>query len=115
MDLELERANAEGILNAVRAGLVKAVHDVSGGGGIAVALAEMAVNGGVGFRVDLSKVPAETTNPLEVAFSESHGRYIVAFPEGNLDELKGFFRHFAIIGEAGGGVTWSSGGTEGSS
>ncbi|ASI98333.1 phosphoribosylformylglycinamidine synthase subunit PurL [Thermococcus celer] len=100
VDLELERANAEGILNAVRAGLVKAVHDVSGGG-IAVALAEMAVNG-VGFRVDLSKVPAETTNPLEVAFSESHGRYIVAFPEGNLDELKGFFRHFAIIGEAGG-------------
>lgn len=80
---------------------MKAVHDVSKGG-IAVALAEMAVLGNTGFTADLSKVPAETSNPLEVAFSESHGRYIVVFPEERLEELKALFRHFAVIGRAGG-------------
>ena len=100
VDLEEEKANAEGILKAIREGLVRAVHDVSSGG-IAVALTEMALNG-VGFTAELSKVPSETSNPLEVAFSESHGRYIVAFPEESLDELKTLFRHFAVIGKAGG-------------
>ncbi|NJE49873.1 phosphoribosylformylglycinamidine synthase subunit PurL [Thermococcus sp. 9N3] len=97
VDLEEERLNAGGVLEAIRRGLVKAVHDV-GRGGLAVALTEMAVAGNTGFTVDLSKVPSETTNPIEVAFSESHSRYIVAFPEENLEELKGLFKHFAIIG-----------------
>ncbi len=100
VDLKEEKVNAKGILGAVRRGLVRAVHDV-GKGGLAVALAEMALNG-VGFTVDLAEVPSETSNPLEVAFSESHGRYIVAFPEDNLDELRALFRHFAVIGSAGG-------------
>ena len=101
VDLDEEKANAKGILGTIRRGLVRAVHDVSKGG-MAVALAEMALNG-VGFTVDLSEVPSETSNPLEVAFSESHGRYIVAFPEESLNELKAIFRHFAVIGRAGGG------------
>ena len=100
VDLREEKSNAYGILEAIRRGLVRTAHDVSKGG-LAVALAEMALNG-VGFTVDLAKVPSETSNPLEVAFSESHGRYIVAFPEDNLDELRALFRHFAVIGRASG-------------
>ncbi|WP_258083223.1 phosphoribosylformylglycinamidine synthase subunit PurL [Thermococcus thermotolerans] len=99
VNLDEEKVNSEGILKAIRKGLVRAVHDVSRGG-LAVALVEMAIPGKVGFTVDLSRVPAETLNPVEVAFSESHGRYIVAFPEENLDELKALFKHFAVIGEA---------------
>ncbi|WP_297536469.1 phosphoribosylformylglycinamidine synthase subunit PurL [Thermococcus sp.] len=102
VDLEEEKANASGVLEAIRRGLVKAVHDVSRGG-LAVALTEMAVAGKAGFTADLSKVPSETSSPIEVAFSESHSRYIVAFPEENLEELKGLFKHFAIIGRTGGG------------
>ena len=102
VNLGEEKANAEGILEAIKSGLVRAVHDVSRGG-IAVALAEMAVAGKAGFTADLSKVPSGTDNPLEVAFSESHSRYIVAFPEEGLDELRALFRHFAVIGRARGG------------
>ncbi|WP_297552345.1 phosphoribosylformylglycinamidine synthase subunit PurL [Thermococcus sp.] len=98
VNLEEEKANANGVLEAIRRGLVRAVHDVSRGG-LAVALTEMALNG-VGFTADLSKVPSEITNPIEVAFSESHSRYIVAFLEENLEELKSLFKHFAIIGRA---------------
>ena len=101
VNLEEEKANAKGILRATQEGLVRAVHDVSRGG-IAVALTEMALNG-VGFTAELSKVPSRTSNPLEVAFSESHGRYIVAFPEESLAKLKALFRHFAVIGRTGGG------------
>ncbi len=101
VNLGEERANAGEILEAIRKGLVRVVHDMSKGG-IAVALAEMAVTGNTGFTVDLSKIPAETSNPIEVAFSESHSRYVVAFPEENLGELGGLFRHFAIIGRADG-------------
>ncbi len=103
VDLGEEKANAEGILKAIEKGFVSSVHDVSKGG-IAVAMAEMSLAGGVGFEVNLSAVPvAGDLSPLEVAFSESHGRYIVAFPEHNLDELRALFRHFAVIGNAGGG------------
>ncbi len=101
VNLDEERANAERILRAIQEGLVRAVHDVSRGG-IAVALIEMALNG-VGFTAELSKVPSRTSNPLEVAFSESHGRYIVAFTEESLAELRALFRHFAVIGRTGGG------------
>ncbi len=101
VNLDGERANAEGILTAIRKGLVRAVHDV-GRGGIAVALTEMAIAGKVGFTVDLSKVPSGTDNPVEVAFSESHGRYLVAFTEEKLGELKALFRNFEVIGMAGG-------------
>ncbi|WP_010476960.1 phosphoribosylformylglycinamidine synthase subunit PurL [Thermococcus zilligii] len=102
VNLEEEKANAGGILRAIERGLVISVHDVSKGG-IAVALAEMALAGGTGFEVDLSEVPADgNLSPLEVAFSESHGRYVVAFPEESLEELRGIFRHFAVIGRAGG-------------
>ncbi|WP_456423399.1 phosphoribosylformylglycinamidine synthase subunit PurL [Thermococcus sp.] len=101
VDLEEENANAEGILKAIRKGLVRAVHDVSRGG-IAVALAEMAVAGGTGFTVDMARIPSETFNPVEVAFSESHSRYIVAFPEENLNALNSIFKHFAVVGRAGG-------------
>ncbi|ANF22682.1 phosphoribosylformylglycinamidine synthase subunit PurL [Thermococcus piezophilus] len=112
VNLEEEKANAKALLKAIRLGLVKAVHDVSKGG-IAVALAEMAVAGKTGFVIDLARVPTEDMKPLEVAFSESHERYVVAFPEENMERLNGLFRNFAVIGRADGNeivFTWN--GTE---
>jgi len=100
VNLDEERANADGIREAVRKGIVKAVHDVSRGG-LAVALTEMAMNG-TGFTADLSKAPSETFNPIEVAFSESHSRYVIAFSEENLEALRGLFKSFAVIGRTGG-------------
>ena len=102
VNLDEEKANAGGILRAIRKGLVRAVHDASKGG-IAAALTEMALAGKAGFEVDLSGVLVEgSLSHLEVAFSESHGRYVVAFEEEKIDDLKGLFRHFAVVGKAGG-------------
>ncbi|WP_456395271.1 phosphoribosylformylglycinamidine synthase subunit PurL [Thermococcus sp.] len=99
VDPEREKRNAEGILRAIELGLVRAVHDVSRGG-IAVALAEMALAGGLGFEVDISKVPVEIElSPVEVLFSESQARFIVSFNRESLEKLGGLFDEFAVIGE----------------
>ncbi|MCD6559364.1 MAG: phosphoribosylformylglycinamidine synthase, partial [Palaeococcus sp.] len=98
VELEREKKNAEGILKAIELGLVKAVHDVSKGG-IAVALTEMALAGGVGFEVDISKVPVEgKLSPVEVLFSESQARFIVSFNKEDLEKLRELFDEFAVIG-----------------
>ena len=61
---------------------------------------EMALAGGVGFEVDISKVPVERELfPVEVLFSESQARFIVSFDKGNLEKLRGMFDEFAVIGE----------------
>lgn len=72
---------------AIAAGLVRACHDLSEGG-LAVALAEMALAGGLGAELDLACVPvkaeakteANSTSTLtstSIAFSESLSRFIV--------------------------------------
>ncbi|WP_461864263.1 phosphoribosylformylglycinamidine synthase subunit PurL [Thermococcus sp.] len=99
VELEREKKNTEGILKAIELGLVKAIHDVSEGG-IAVALTEMALAGGMGFEVDISKIPVEgELSPVEVLFSESQARFIVSFEGENLEKLGELFDEFAVIGE----------------
>ncbi|AEH25263.1 phosphoribosylformylglycinamidine synthase subunit PurL [Pyrococcus yayanosii] len=100
--LEEEKTNAEAILKAIKEGLVSFVHDVSRGG-LAVALAELAVWFG-GLEAHLDGIKAEVSNPVELAFSESHGRYVVTFPEENLPKLRGLFRDFAVVGRIGGRI-----------
>ena len=51
VDLAAEQRNGEFILSLIRAGRVTAVHDISDGG-LAVALAEMAIAGGVGATIE---------------------------------------------------------------
>jgi phosphoribosylformylglycinamidine synthase len=57
-------------------GLVNAVHDVSDGG-MAVALAEMALKGGLGAEVENHP----DYNPARWWFGEDQGRYLVTVPD----------------------------------
>jgi len=56
--------------------VVEAAHDISKGG-LAVSLAEMAIQGQKGFTVNLDKVPTKTTNIAQLLFSESKPRFIL--------------------------------------
>jgi phosphoribosylformylglycinamidine synthase len=73
VDLAAERRRGDFVRGLIRAGRVSAVHDVSSGG-LAVALAEMAMAGGTGARV---RVPAPAHAAL---FGEDQGRYVLAIP-----------------------------------
>ncbi len=66
---------------------ITAVHDCSSGG-IGVAISEMAISGGIGALLDLSKVPSEENLDLiTTLFSESHGRYIVTVKSNAVDDI----------------------------
>ena len=72
VDLAAERKAGETVRDLIRRALVTAVHDLSDGG-LLVALAEMAVAGGMG-----AKLPADCPATAAFLFGEDQGRYIVA-------------------------------------
>ncbi|SMQ74387.1 phosphoribosylformylglycinamidine synthase subunit II [Altererythrobacter xiamenensis] len=75
-DLTIERNSGEIIRELIDDGLVNAVHDLSDGG-LAVALAEMALASGLGAKVE--------TNPdytlAQWWFGEDQGRYVISVPD----------------------------------
>ena len=77
---------------AIRRGLVRSCHDLSEGG-LAVALAEMAIAGGLGANVSLARVPREddAASDLVLLFSESPTRFLLEVSPECLDELSGVF------------------------
>ena len=77
-DLTVERNAGEIIHELIADGLVNAVHDISDGG-LAVALAEMALSGGIGVEVDPAGNPDYT--PAQWWFGEDQGRYLVTVPD----------------------------------
>jgi phosphoribosylformylglycinamidine synthase len=77
VDLKVDRQNRTAILNLIRTGLVSCAHDCSKGG-IAVALAEMAIAGSIGFKVQLDSIPNSCKQIDELLFSETQSRYIIA-------------------------------------
>jgi phosphoribosylformylglycinamidine synthase len=80
VDLAAERLLGEILVNASRDGLVDAAHDLSDGG-LAVALAEATLRGGVGARVWLDAVcERDGIDAFTALFSESTARVVVAVP-----------------------------------
>jgi phosphoribosylformylglycinamidine synthase subunit PurL len=83
VDLAEERRNGEFVSAAIRARRVTAVHDLAEGG-LGVALAEMAIDGGIGARIDL--LPAGGP-PHGVLFGESQARYVVTATKAAAEAL----------------------------
>jgi phosphoribosylformylglycinamidine synthase len=84
VDLAAERRNGDFVRALITAGSVTAVHDLSDGG-LAVALAEMAMASGIGAR--LSKLPA-TLPAHAFLFGEDQGRYLLTVAEDEVDALR---------------------------
>ena len=72
VDLDVERRHGDFVRDLVRDSLVSAVHDVSDGGAL-VAIAEMALAGGIGVEITLPDVE----NPAAILFGEDQARYLV--------------------------------------
>jgi phosphoribosylformylglycinamidine synthase subunit PurL len=79
----------------IRAGALTAVHDVSDGG-LAVALAEMAMASGIGADVQLP-YPCD---PIPVWFGEDQGRYLVTVPGSDSGLLRDIVEEAAELGIA---------------
>ncbi|WP_035068118.1 AIR synthase-related protein [Nitratidesulfovibrio termitidis] len=86
---------------AINAGLVTACHDLSDGG-LAVALAEMAVGGRLGARCDIAAAPvADDMTATELLYAESASRLLVTVKPGNAAAFEARFAGSACacIGE----------------
>jgi phosphoribosylformylglycinamidine synthase len=106
VSIESVVAAIELVRGAVRAGTVHCAHDVSDGG-LACALAECAISGGVGIRVDLDGlVEARGAAGEACLFGEGPGGLVVAGAAANLGAVAAEGRRRGVdvlaIGEAGG-------------
>ena len=102
VDLVSERRNGEFVRGLILAGRVVAVHDISDGG-LAVALAEMAIAGGVGATIDAGAVVGPAHAWL---FGEDQARYVISVEAGAVAQIFADARAagvpVAAIGETGG-------------
>jgi len=91
VDMETEFESANAVLDIIRADsdeAVTAVHDCSSGG-IAVALSEMAIAGGLGASIDTAKIiPGNMDmSDTELLFSESNARFILTVKSEYVKEV----------------------------
>ncbi|HMI80578.1 MAG TPA: phosphoribosylformylglycinamidine synthase subunit PurL [Solirubrobacterales bacterium] len=103
LDLGLPRSDITSIAaacaivrDAVRAGQLSSAHDVSDGG-LACALAESAIGGGVGCRADLQHLRERGCSPEEALFGEGPGGFLVSGERSVLEGLGA-----TLLGEVGG-------------
>jgi phosphoribosylformylglycinamidine synthase len=90
------------VREGVRSGEIAAAHDVSDGG-LACALAEMAIAGGVGAEVDLDGlVEARGCSGETALFGEGPGGFVLAGEREALDALAGRGVDLMVVGLAGG-------------
>jgi len=86
VNLRTERIIMRTMTRIVKAGLVEAAHDISKGG-LAVSLAEMAIQGQKGFTVSLDDIPAKTNRIDQLLFSESKPRFILESRQKNTSRI----------------------------
>ena len=96
MDLERIIATFDAVREAVRSGAAVSAHDIAEGG-IAVALAESCLAGGIGARVELGS----SGSPEEALFGEAPGGFLLS---GSEEQLRSIGERVAlqIIGTVGG-------------
>ncbi len=106
------RAAIELVRDAVRSGAIRTAHDVSDGG-IATALAELAIAAGIGCRADLVPVMAQHSCSSEDAlFGEAPGGFIVAGDEAAIEHLGGHGVEIEILGRVTGDLIEISAGEQ---
>jgi phosphoribosylformylglycinamidine synthase II len=101
IDLDVEKQVQDAVLGAIQQGLVASAHDLSEGG-IAVALAESCISGGVGAEVSLTS----DLRPDHLLFSESQSRILLSAKPEQADALTALLSEqgvqFAVIGKVSG-------------
>jgi phosphoribosylformylglycinamidine synthase II len=84
------------VREAVRAGRLASAHDVSDGG-LAVAIAECAIGGGIGCETNVEHLRERGAQPTEALFGEGPGGFLVSGDRASLEELGA-----VLIGTVGG-------------
>jgi phosphoribosylformylglycinamidine synthase len=92
IDLAKEKDLHETLIASIEAGVISAAHDLSEGG-LLIGLAEMAVAGGLGARVDLQRQGLRTDALL---FAESQSRALVTVAKDKVAQLEKIAAKYAV-------------------
>ena len=95
-DIENIAAACEIVRNAVRAGQLNSIHDISDGG-LAVAIAECAIAGNIGCETNVEHLRERGAQPTEALFGEGPGGFLVSGDRATLEDLGA-----VLIGTVGG-------------
>jgi phosphoribosylformylglycinamidine synthase subunit PurL len=85
-DITAVAAACAAVRDAVRDGKLSSAHDISDGG-LACALAESAIAGGIGCRVDVQHLRERGCSPEDALFGEGPGGFLVSGDRETLDSL----------------------------
>ncbi len=111
LDLAVEKKLLDAVLGAIQQGLVRSAHDLAEGG-LAVALAESCISGGLGAAVEFDS----SLRPDLALFSESQSRILLSASKEQAEKLQDFIASHGVpvqrIGEvAGSDLVITVGGT----
>lgn len=102
IDLELEKGVQRCCLSAIREGIIQSAHDCSEGG-LAIALAECSIDGGLGFRGSLLQSQGRIDAAL---FGEVPSRILVSVTPSDVPKLEELARRYDVplelLGQVGG-------------
>jgi phosphoribosylformylglycinamidine synthase subunit PurL len=101
-DVAAVAAACAAVREAVRAGSVASAHDVSDGG-LACALAECAIAGGLGCQVDLQPLRERGCAPEAALFGEGAGGFLLSGEREALEGLAGPAVEVLVLGKVDGG------------
>src|SRR5467141_1447929 len=104
VNLKKEKILLRSLLRILRSGRAESAHDISKGG-LAVALAEMSVQGRKGVTLDLDKIPRKTSRIDNLLFSESRSRFIIETRLKNTARIVSSFKRLGISAARIGTVT----------
>lgn len=93
----VEKLLLEAVLEVLEGDAVVAIQDM-GAAGLTSSSFEMCARGGVGMRLDLSKVPVRETGmtPYELMLSESQERMLIVAHAGREEEVAAVFRKWGV-------------------
>jgi len=101
VDLATEKKHGDFVRRLIAAGRVDTVHDLSDGG-LLVAVAEMALKGGIGADIGQASLP----DAIPFFFGEDQARYVIAAPfaeaEKIVEEARAAYIPVAELGKTGG-------------
>jgi phosphoribosylformylglycinamidine synthase len=104
INLKKEKILLRSLLRILRSGRVESAHDISKGG-LAVALAEMSVQGRKGVTIDVDKVHNKTSRMDNLLFSESRSRFVLETKPKNTARIVSSFKRLGVAAAKIGTVT----------
>ncbi len=86
VDFAQSKGSMDAVLSLIEGDLLQNAHDCSKGG-LAVAVSELCMTGGIGCRVMLENLPGDVLAVDKSLFSESHSRYLLVVSGKNRSEV----------------------------